>query len=110
MKIKIYKDSTYNIFFEKGDHVKIQSNEKYSDPTSKEGVFGQVVSVSGARLNAKVKFKDKEGETHEEFAWNLVPVDESGKKIPENKLFKLVPTTESFIALKYQEFKFKRNY
>lgn len=110
MKIKIYKDNTYNIFFEKGDQVKIHHNDKYSEPNSKVGTWGSVISVTGKKLTSKVKFKDEKGEYHEEFSWNLIPVDDSGKKLPEKQLFELVPTNENFIVLKYDEFRFKRSY
>jgi hypothetical protein len=103
MKIKTYKDGTYNLYFEVGDHVKIKTNDKFGKPSSKDGTWGKVTKTSGKKVS-KVEFKDKDGEKHEEFVWSLIPVDEKGTKIPEDQLFKLTPVKESRLIKKFSEF------
>jgi hypothetical protein len=102
MKIKTYKDGTYNIFFEVGDFVKVKANDKFSAPKSKEGTWGEVKKIAGKKSQA-VTFEDVDGEMHTEFAWNLIGVDVDGKQIPESQLFKLTPIKES-IATSLMEF------
>jgi len=102
MKIKTYKDGTYNIFFEEGDIVKVKANSKFTTPKSKEGTWGKVKRVSGKKAQSVV-FEDADGEMQTEFVWNLIGVDKDGKQIPESQLFKLTPIKES-IATSFTEF------
>ena len=95
MKIKIYHDKTYNIFYEKGDYVKVKQNEKYGKVSNDENVWGTVLKVSGKPLTAMLTIKLSEEETIQEYVWNVIPVDENGREITSEQLFKLYPLTES---------------
>jgi hypothetical protein len=102
MKIKTFKDNTYNLYFEVGDHVKVKSNDKFGKATAKDGTWGKVTKVTGKKVS-KVEFVDKDGKKHEEFVWSLIPVDKEGSKIPESQLFKLTPVKESKIVKKFSD-------
>lgn len=114
MKIKIYHDKTFNIFYEKGDFVKIKENEKYGKPEN-VGLWGSISKVTGKPITAKLTINTEKG-TVEEYVWNVVPVDETGKEITEKQLFEMVPVKESKNyeidlssdrkILKFQEFNF----
>jgi hypothetical protein len=107
MKIKTYKDGTYNIFFEIGDFVKVKSNDKFASPKSKEGTWGKVKKVTGKKAQS-VAFEDADGESHIEFVWNLIGVDSDGKQIPESQLFKLTPIKESRVVKSFFEWNSRR--
>lgn len=107
MKIKIYKDKTYNIFFEKGDYVKVKSNPKFPKPASKEGTWGKVTK-SQKSMNSKIEF-EKDKNKFEEYPWNLIAVDEKGNQIPEKQLFELTPIQESLSeVIDFSEWRFRR--
>jgi len=112
MKIKIYNDKTFNIFYEKGDFVKIKENEKYSKPEN-VGLWGEVIKLTGKPLTGKLTIKVDDKEI-EEYVWNVVAVDEDGKEITKEQLFKMVPVKENYEIdmsidrkiLKFEEFEF----
>ena len=106
MKIKIYKDDTYNVFFEKGDFVKVKHNPKFPSPKSKEGTWGKVTKTQKT-INTKVLF-EKGKEKFEEYPWNLVAADSNGKVIPESQLFELSPIKESKEVIEFSEWRVKR--
>ena len=93
MKIKIYNDKTFNIFYEKGDFVKIIKNEKYGKPENID-LWGEVLKVTGKPITAKLTINTEKGEI-EEYVWNVVPVDEKGVEITKDQLFKMVPVKEN---------------
>jgi hypothetical protein len=85
MKIKIYHDKTYNIFFEEGDYVKVK----------KDNDFGKVLKVIGRPITAKLIIETDKGQI-EHYVWDVVPVTEEGIDITQEQLFKMIPVTESF--------------
>ena len=86
MKIKIYNDKTYNIFYDNGDYVKVKKE--------KGSVLGRVIKITGRPITAKLTIETKDG-VIDEYVWNVVPVTEDGIEITKDQLFKIVPVTES---------------
>jgi hypothetical protein len=84
MKIKIYNDETFNIFYEIGDFVKIKDDNNW----------GEVVRISGKPITAKLSINTDDGEI-DEYVWNVVPVDENGVEITKEQLFKMIPVKEN---------------
>ena len=104
MKVKKYDDDTYNIHYEVGDYVRIKHNPKLGDTKETEDMWGKVIKVIGKPLTAKlvIEVKDK----IESFAWNVKPTDDkgnllskeqilSGGKVVEMIQINLIPINES---------------
>ena len=104
MKIKTYKDGTFNIFYEVGDIVKIIDNDKYSTKKSENvGKWGDVSRVKGNPVTAKLTI-DVDGGEIEEYVWNVVPVDEEGNEIPKEKLMDFQTIKEGIKIKRFGEF------
>ena len=104
MKIKKYKDGTFNIFYEVGDIVKVIDNDKYSTKKSENvGKWGDVSRVKGNTVTAKLTI-DVDGGEIEEYVWNVVPVDEEGNEIPKEKLMDFQTIKEGIKIKRFGEF------
>jgi hypothetical protein len=105
MKVKKYKDGTFNIFYEVGDMVKVVDNDKYSTKKSENiGKWGEIVKMKGNPVTAKLTI-DVDGGQIEEFVWNVIPSDESGNEIPSEDLDKIQPVREGLRIKRFDEFK-----
>lgn len=96
MKIKIYHDKTYNIFYEIGDYVKIKHDKKLR--SDDKPLWGQVTKINGKPLTAKLTIDTNKG-IIDEYVWNIIPVTEDGTEITHEQLFKIIPVTESLFDL-----------
>lgn len=104
MKIKTYKDGTFNIFYEVGDIVKIIDNDKYSTKKSENvGKWGYISRIKGKPVTAKLTIEADGGEI-EEYVWNVVPVDEEGNEIPKDKFVEFQSVKESRRIKRFGEF------
>lgn len=86
MKIKIYHDKTYNIYYDINDYVKIIKNN----------IWGKVINITGKPITAKLTIETISGIV-EEYVWNVIPVTENGTDITKEQLFKIIPVNESII-------------
>lgn len=86
MKIKIYHDKTYNIFFDEGDFVRVKDKKEW----------GEVVKVTGKPITAKLTIKTDKG-LIDEYVWNVIPVTDEGIDITKEQLFKMIPIDESVV-------------
>ena len=100
MKIKIYHDKTYNIYYDVNDYVKVKKNN----------IWGQVVKITGKPITAKLTI-DTDNGIIDEYVWNVIPVTEDGTDITKEQLFKMIPIDESVIIdnnvikiIKYNDF------
>ena len=84
MKIKIYHDKTYNIYYDENDYVKIIKNN----------IWGKVIKITGRPITAKLTIQTDNG-IIEEYVWNVIPVTEDGTDITKEQLFKMIPVNES---------------
>lgn len=104
MKLKTYKDGTFNIFYEVGDMVKVVDNDKYSTKKSENvGKWGDITKIKGKPVTAKLTI-DVDGGEIEEYVWNVVPVDEDGNEIPKDKMKELQSVKESKRIKRFDEF------
>ena len=87
MKIKIYNDKTYNIFYDNGDYVKLKKE--------KGTVWGKVIKVTGKPITAKLTIETKDG-VIDEYVWNVIPTTEDGTEITRDQLFEMIPVEESY--------------
>jgi len=90
MKIKIYNDKTYNIFYDNGDYVKLSKDKS---------IWGKVVKVTGRPITAKLTIETEKG-IIDEYVWNVIPVTDDGVEITKDQLFEMIPVTESFTDTK----------
>lgn len=111
MIVKRYADGTYNIIYEKGDHVKVKDVSKYGEQENEHAKeWGEVVSVSGNPLTAKLLINTDDGQI-EEYVFNVVPTDENGNELTEEQIMENETISETKIdpihykqILKFNEF------
>lgn len=87
MKVKIYFDNTFNMQYEVGDYVKIQNNPKFGPENNDEGKWGEVISISGKPLTAKLTIETEDGEKIENYVWNVKPTNENGEILSDDQIF-----------------------
>jgi hypothetical protein len=95
MIIKKYFDDTYNIQYQIGDYVKVKNNPKFGEADDSEEKWGEVKFISGKPLTAKLTIETEDGETIEQYIWNVKPTDENGNLLTDDETFNLAAVVES---------------
>lgn len=100
MVVKKYSDGTYNIFYEKGDFVKIKDTSKYGDQEIENAqMWGEVIKVEGKPLTAKLIIDTEDGQI-EEYVFNVVPTNDEGEELTEEEILENETITEKKIEPK----------
>lgn len=100
MIVKKYLDGTYNIFYGKGDFVKIKDIGKYGDQEIENAqMWGEVLKVEGKPLTAKLIINTENGQI-EEYVFNVLPVNQKGEELTEEEILENERVTERKIESK----------
>lgn len=109
MVVKKYSDGTYNIFYEKGDFVKIKDTSKYGDQEIENAqMWGEVIKVEGKPLTAKLIIDTEDGQI-EEYVFNVKAVNDQGEELTDDDILKNEVVNEKTIKdykkiIKFSEF------
>jgi len=86
MVVKKYSDGTYNIFYEKGDFVKVKEISKYGQQENENAqAWGEVLKVEGKPLTAKLIINTEKGQISE-YVFNVLPVNKEGIDLTEEDI------------------------
>ena len=97
MVVKKYSDGTYNIFYEKGDFVKIKDVSKYGEQENKNAqMWGEILKVEGKPLTAKLIINTEKGQIGE-YVFNVLPVNSEGTELTEEEILANETVTEKKI-------------
>ena len=97
MVVKKYTDGTYNIFYEKGDFVKVKDVTKYGESDNENAqTWGEVLKVEGKPLTAKLIINTDKGQI-EEYVFNVSPVNTEGGEFTEEEILSNETITEKKI-------------
>jgi len=100
MVVKKYSDGTYNIFYDKGDFVKIKDISKYGEQEIDNAqMWGEVLKVEGKPLTAKLIINTENGQI-EEYVFNVMPVNKKGEELTEEEILENETVTEKKIEPK----------
>jgi hypothetical protein len=100
MVVKKYSDGTYNIFYEKGDFVKIKDISKYGQQEIENAqMWGEVIKVEGKPLTAKLIIDTGDGQISE-YVFNVLPVNAEGVELTEEEILDNETVTERKIEQK----------
>ena len=95
MVVKKYSDGTYNIFYEKGDFVKIKDISKYGQTENENAqMWGEVLKVEGKPLTAKLIINTDKGQIGE-YVFNVSPVNGEGVELTEEEKKALLDSAEA---------------
>ena len=98
MVVKKYSDGTYNIFYEKGDFVKIKDVSKYGKQENENAqMWGEILKVEGNPLTAKLIINTEDGQINE-YVFNVLPVNSEGTELTEEEIFENETITEKVIV------------
>lgn len=94
MVVKKYSDGTYNIFYDKGDFVKVKDTTKYGEAENDNAqAWGEVLKVEGNPITAKLIINTEKGQI-EEYVFNVVPTCSKGDELTEEEILANESVTE----------------
>ena len=98
MIVKKYADGTYNIFYDKGDFVKVKDTTQYGEMENANAkMWGEILKVEGKPLTAKLIINTEKGQI-EEYVFNVVPVCSKGEELTEKEILENETVTERKIV------------
>ena len=98
MVVKKYADGTYNIFYDKGDFVKVKDVTQYGETENANAqMWGEVLKVEGKPLTAKLIINTEKGQI-EEYVFNVVPVCPEGDELTDKEILDNEAVTEKKIV------------